>query len=123
MTSALNNFDMDLKNLFSEAPIKFIVDQQTMINLRILVEVIGSNNLMLTPDAHSTMGSLKESFNKDKHRSLEMLEKQLLKENLIGLLKFFNSDNSFVTDEMAINKIEMVNSSYLESHPEFSWPS
>lgn len=123
MTSALNNFDMDLKNLFSEAPIKFIVDQQTMINLRILVEVIGSNNLMLTPDAHSTMGSLKQSFNKDKHRSLEMLEKQLLKENLIGLLKFFNSDNSFVTDEMAINKIEMVNSSYLESHPEFSWPS
>lgn len=108
ISSAVNNFELSLQNCFNEAPIQLIIDQQTMLNMRIVVEVLETNKIMMSPEALSTLKGIKASFDKDKHPSLARLEKQLNKESVISLLKFFNSDNSYLTEEMSSNLIEQV---------------
>lgn len=103
-----SNFNMSISNCFSEAPINFTIDQQTMLNLRIAIEVLDTYQVKLSADGVEAVKSIKSSFNKDKHPSLSRLEKQLSKENIIDLLKFFNSDNNLLIEEMSSNLIEQV---------------
>lgn len=103
-----NNFNMSLSNCFSEAPITFVIDQQTMLNMRIAIEVINAYQVTLSPEGVTAVQGINSSFNKDKHPSLTRLEKELSKENILDLLKFFNSGNNLLNDEMASNLIEQV---------------
>lgn len=108
ISSAVNNFELNLQNCFSEAPIKFTIDQQTMLNIRIVVEELETNNIMMSPEAVCTMKTMKASLDKDKHPSLARLEKQLNRGSVISLLKFFNSDNNYLNEEMSSNLIDQV---------------
>lgn len=103
-----NTFNLSISNCFNEAPINFTIDQQTMLNLRIAIEVLHTYQVKLSPDGAEAIKNIKASFNKDKHPSLVRLEKQLSKENIIDLLKFFNSDNNLLMEEMSSNLIEQV---------------
>ena len=41
---------MSISNCFSEAPLNFTLDQQTMLNLRIAIEVLDTYQVRLSPE-------------------------------------------------------------------------
>lgn len=116
-----SNFNLSISNCFNEAPINFTIDQQTMLNLRIAIEVLDTYQVRLSPDGVEAVKNIKSSFNKDKHPSLVRLEKQLSKENIIDLLKFFNSDNNLLMEEMSSNLIEQVDSIHQANSHQLLW--
>lgn len=103
-----NGFNINISYCFHEAPTSFAIDQQTMLNLRIAIEVIDSYQVKLSRDGADAVKGIKRSFTKDKHPSLMRLEKHLSKQNILSLLKFFNSDCNVLVEEMATNLIEQV---------------
>lgn len=108
ISNIVTNFNISLSNCFHEAPIEFTIDQKTMLNLRIAIEVIDTYQIKLSPEGEEAVRGIKSSFKKDKHPSVLRLEKLLSKKNIISLLKFFNSDNSLLSEEMSSNMIDQV---------------
>ena len=108
ISNIVTNFNISLSKCFHEAPIEFTIDQKTMLNLRIAIEVIDKYQIKLSPEGEEAVQGIKSSFMKDKHPSVLRLEKLLSKKNIISLLKFFNSDNSLLSEEMSSNMIDQV---------------
>lgn len=102
------NFEISLSNCFSDIATTFLIDQLTMLNLRIIIEVLETTDVTKSFEAQQAHMNIKEWINKDKHSSIVKLEKQLDKENSLEFLKFFNTENRLVHDEMTINMIEKV---------------
>ena len=97
-----------LGTCFSDESNQFILDQQTMLNIRIMLQVLSQTELVMSKEAKDVHSTLKNSFEKDKHGSIVKLEKTLNQENAFEYLKFFNTENNFVQDEMSMNYIEKV---------------
>lgn len=97
-----------LGTCFSDESTHFILDQQTMLNIRILLQVLSQTELVMSKEAKDVHSTLKNSFQKDKHGSIVKLEKTLTHENAFEYLKFFNTENNHVQDEMSMNYIEKV---------------
>ena len=77
ISNIVTNFNISLSNCFHEAPIEFTIDQKTMLNLRIAIEVIDKYQIKLSQEGEEAVQGIKSSFMKDKHPSVLRLEKLL----------------------------------------------
>lgn len=102
------SFETQLQHCFSETVTPLILDQLSILNLRIIVECMGRSNLNLDPKNKEVLTSIIEEFNINKHESLKRLEKQLGEEDPIEWLHFFNSDKSEVKDEISLSFAQKV---------------
>lgn len=110
ISSSSQSMNQRLGSCFNETAAQFILDQQTMLNIRILLEVMKQSDIAMARDVKDVFENLKKSFEKDKHASIVKLEKTLTQENCLEYLKFFNTENNLVQDELSTNYIEKVGS-------------
>jgi hypothetical protein len=75
------------------------------------LEVLKGTDLTVNNETKDIYSILKKSFEKDKHASIVKLEKTLTPHNAFEYLKFFNTENNIVQDELSTNYIEKVSSS------------
>lgn len=107
-SNVANSMNPKLSSCFTDAPVQFVLDQQTMLNIRIVIEVMKYSRLNLGKDIKEVFEILKKSFEKEKHTSIVKLERNLTSENAMEYLTFFNNESNFVQDELSTNYIEKV---------------
>lgn len=107
-------FETNLNQCFCDVDTSFTIDQLSMVNLRLIVEILTASNKRMSGEAERTLEGLRVSLATDKHQTLVKLEKQLKQEGPVSLLKFFNADSKIVHDQVTINLIEKVDNSHSE---------
>lgn len=111
ISTSFQSSNQKLGTCFTDVSTQFILDQQTMLNIRIVLEVLKGTDLTVNNETKDIYSILKKSFEKDKHASIVKLEKTLTSHNAFEYLKFFNTENNIVQDELSTNYIEKVSSS------------
>lgn len=119
ISSSSQTMNQKLNTCFSDVSTQFILDQQTMLNIRILLEIMSHSDLVMTKEVKDVFDILKKSFEKDKHGSIIKLEKSLTQSNSLEYLKFFNTENNMIQDELSTNYIEKVGSPSSVHHVQF----
>lgn len=112
ISTSAQTMNLKLGSCFSDVAYHFILDQQTMLNIRIMLEVLSTTKISMSKEAKDLHTTLKKSFEKDKHGSILKLEKTLTQQNAFEFLKFFNTEKDFIQDEMSTNYIEKVAQPY-----------
>lgn len=113
ISTSIQSMNQKLGSCFTDVSTQFILDQQTMLNIRIVLEVMSHSELVMGKEVKDVFEILKKSFEKDKHGSIIKLEKNLTQSNSLEYLKFFNTENNVVQDELSTNYIEKVIFDYL----------